>query len=192
VLLSVLLDFVLESHAQAAVDALRAQVALRADLRRDGVPANLPITELVPGDIVSLSAGDLVPADSVLLSSRDFFLNQALLTGESYPVEKQAAEYGDVSVDMSEASNVALAGTSVISGSAIVLVCRTGAGTMLGQLAATLITPAPPTAFEIGLRRFSMLILRITLIVVLLVMRAWRSNDHGWKRCFSRSRLRLG
>ena len=92
VLLSVLLDFVQESRAQNAVDALRQQVALRADVRRDGAEASLPVDQLVPGDIVRLTAGDLVPADGVLLSSRDFFVNQALLTGESFPVEKRAAD----------------------------------------------------------------------------------------------------
>src|SRR3974390_2151062 len=92
VLLSVLLDFVQESRAQSAVDALREQVALRADVRRDGAETSLLVAQLVPGDIVRLTAGDLVPADGVLLTGRDFFVNQTLLTGESYPVEKHAAE----------------------------------------------------------------------------------------------------
>jgi Mg2+-importing ATPase len=91
VLLSVLLDFAQASKAQSAVDALRQQVALRADVRRDGAEVSLPVDQLVPGDIVRLTAGNMVPADGVLLSSRDFFVNQALLTGESFPVEKHAA-----------------------------------------------------------------------------------------------------
>ena len=170
VLFSVLLDFVQASKAQSAVDALRQKVALRADVRRDGAEASLPVVQLVPGDIVRLTAGDMVPADGVLLSSRDFFVNQALLTGESFPVEKHAAEHGDPATEISEAGNVALAGTSVIAGSAVLLICQTGRHTTLGQLAATLIAKPPPTSFEIGLRRFSMLILRITLVLVLLVM----------------------
>ena len=97
VVLSVLLDFAQASQAQNAVDALRQQVALRADVRRDGTEISLPVVQLVPGDIVRLAAGDMVPADGVLLSSRDFFVNQALLTGESFPVEKpgkrSAAKY---------------------------------------------------------------------------------------------------
>ena len=88
VLLSVLLDFAQATHAENAVDALRQQVALRADVRRDGAEVSLPVVELVPGDIVRLTAGDMVPADGVLLSSRDFFVNQALLTGKSFPVGK--------------------------------------------------------------------------------------------------------
>ena len=180
VLLSVLLDFVQERRAQSAVDGLREQVALRADVRRDGVEKRLLVAQLVPGDIVRLTAGDLVPADGVLLSSRDLFVNQALLTGESYPVEKHAAEYGDPAAEVSEAANVTLAGTSVISGSAVLLVCQTGRSTMLGKLADTLTARPPPTSFEIGLRRFSMLILRITLALVLLVMAESLAFHRPW------------
>jgi P-type Mg2+ transporter len=180
VLLSVLLDFVQESRAQSSVDALREQVALRADVRRDGAETSLPVAQLVPGDAVRLAAGDLVPADGVLLTSRDFFVNQALLTGESYPVEKHAADRGDPVAEISDAGNVALTGTSVVSGSATLLACRTGRQTMLGKLADTLIAKPPPTAFEIGLRRFSMLILRITLVLVLLVMAESMAFHRPW------------
>jgi Mg2+-importing ATPase len=170
VMLSVLLDFVQENKAQTAVDALRAQVALRADVMRDGAQVSLPVSQLVPGDVVKLAAGDLVPADGILLLSRDFFLNQALLTGESFPVEKNAAEKGDPATEITDAGNVALAGTSVISGSAVILICRTGRATTVGQLADTLMSKPPPTSFEIGLRLFSMLLLRITVVLVVLVM----------------------
>jgi P-type Mg2+ transporter len=180
VLLSVLLDFAQASHAENAVDALRQQVALRTDVRRDGVEASLPVDQLVPGDIVRLTAGDLVPADGVLLSSRDFFVNQALLTGESFPVEKQVAEHGNPAAEISEAGNVALAGTSVIAGSAVQLICQTGRRTTLGELAATLVAKPPPTSFEIGLRRFSMLILRITLVLVVLVMAESLAFHRPW------------
>ena len=179
-LLSVLLDFAQANQAQNAVDALRQQVALRADVRRDGAEVSLPVVQLVPGDIVRLTAGDMVPADGVLLSSRDFFVNQALLTGESFPVEKHAAEHGDPATEISEAGNVALAGTSVIAGSAVQLICQTGRQTTLGQLAATLIAKPPPTSFEIGLRRFSMLILRITLVLVVLVMAESMAFHRPW------------
>ena len=180
VLLSVLLDFAQENHAQNAVDALRQQVALRADARRDGTEASLPVAQLVPGDIVRLSAGDMVPADGVLLSSRDFFVNQALLTGELFPVEKHAAEHGDPASEISEAGNVALAGTSVIAGSAVQVIYRTGRRTTLGQLADTLRAKPPPTSFEIGLRRFSMLILRITLVLIVLVMAESMAFQRPW------------
>ena len=180
VLLSILLDFVQESRAQNAVDALREQVALRADVRRDGNEASLPVAQLVPGDVVQLSAGDLVPADGVLLNCRDFFLNQALLTGKSYPVEKHVAQQGDPAAEINEARTVALAGTSVVSGSATLLVCQTGKETTLGKLAGVLITKPPPTSFETGLRRFSMLILHITLVLVLLVMAESVAFHRSW------------
>src|ERR1700722_1993740 len=180
VLLSVLLDFVQESRAQTAVDVLREKVALRAEVRSDGAETTLPVAQLVPGDIVLLTAGDLVPADGVLLSTRDLFVNQALLTGESYPVEKHAADRGDPAAEISEVGCVALAGASVISGGAVQLVCRTGRQTMLGQLADTLIAKPPPTSFEIGLRRFSMLILWITLVLVVLVMAESMAFHRPW------------
>jgi P-type Mg2+ transporter len=92
VVLSVVIDFVQEMRAQNAVDALQAKVALRARTVRDGQEVAVRVAELVPGDVVKLRAGDLVPADGRLLAARDFFVNQALLTGESYPVEKHLVE----------------------------------------------------------------------------------------------------
>ena len=180
VLLSVVLDFVQETRAQSAIDALRAQVALKAAVRRDGADISIPVADVVPGDVVTLSAGDLVPADGLLLSSKDFFVNQALLTGESYPVEKHVADAGDPAADVNSAANVALAGTSVISGSAAMVVCETGPRTTLGKIAGTLIAKPPPTSFEIGLRKFSMLILRITFVLVLLVMAESMAFHRPW------------
>ncbi len=179
VTLSVLLDFWQESRAESAVDALRSQVALHAAVRRDGKEVSLPVADLVPGDIVRLSAGDLVPADGRLLATRDFFVNQALLTGESFPVEKHVAD-NDPATELSAAGNVGLAGTSVISGSATMLVCRTGHETALGQLADTLIAKPAPTSFEIGLRRFSMLIFRIVIVLVLVVMAESMAFHRPW------------
>jgi Mg2+-importing ATPase len=180
VLLSVLLDFVQETRAQSAVDALQQKVALRSDVLRDGVSTQLAFAALVPGDVVMLSAGDLVPADGRLLACRDFFVNQALLTGESYPVEKHAGDPAEPVTEISDATNAALAGTSVISGSATLLVCRTGRATALGMLADTLIAKPPPNAFETGLHRFSGLILRITVVLVLLVMAESLMFHRAW------------
>lgn len=180
VALSILLDFSQEARALHAVDALRAQVALAALVMRDGVEVSLPVAQLVPGDIVRLSAGDLVPADGALLVSRNFFVNQALLTGESYPVEKAARDNGSPAAAISQAENAVLAGTAVVAGSATMLVCATGRGTTLADIANLLGRKQPPTSFEVDLRHFSSLILRITLVLVLLVMteslwfhRAW-------------------
>jgi Mg2+-importing ATPase len=89
VVLCVLLDFMQEHRAHRAAEALRESVSLRASVRRDGRVVDLPVADLVPGDVIMLSAGDRVPVDARLLEARDFFVNQALLTGESYPVEKR-------------------------------------------------------------------------------------------------------
>ena len=161
VLLSVVLDFVQEVRAQNAVEALRCSVALRADVRRDGSQVSIPVDRLVPGDVVHLGAGDIVPADGRLMESRDLFVNQALLTGEPYPAEKQVGDTATAAVFM---------GTSVISGNSAMLVCRTGARTALGNLAGTLATQRAPDAFEIGVRRFGLLILRLTVLLVLFVL----------------------
>ncbi|HEV2362896.1 MAG TPA: HAD-IC family P-type ATPase [Caulobacteraceae bacterium] len=180
VVLSVSLDFLQESRAQEAVDALRAQVALRAMVTRDGRETSLPVAELVPGDIVRLAAGDLVPADGLVLEARDFFLNQALLTGESYPVEKSPRPQGDAAAAIGEAANAALAGASVVSGSARMVVIETGKRAALGQIAASLAAKAPPTDFEVGLRRFGMLLIRITLVLVLVVMAESMAFHRPW------------
>ena len=164
------LDFVQEVRAQNAVEALRRSVAVQATVRRNGACLSLPIDQLVPGDIVELIAGDLVPADSRLLESRDLFINQALLTGEPYPAEKQASDAALGAENPAGASNAVFAGTSVISGTATIVVCRTGGKTALGHLATSLAEKPPATAFAVGIRRFGMLIMHLTVLMVLFVM----------------------
>jgi len=170
VALSVVMDFLQEQRAQSAVDALRKQVALRARTQRDGEEIDLPVDQLVPGDVVRLVAGDLVPADGRLLEAHYLFVNQALLTGEPYPVQKQVIDQPQPAATLGEALGAAFAGTSVISGSAALLVCRTGRSTVLGEIAGSLSEKPPPTAFETGLLRFGALILRITLLLVVFVL----------------------
>ena len=167
---SVTLDFVQEVKAQSAVDALRRSVAVHATVRRDGTGLSLPLDQIVPGDIVELIAGDLVPADARLFESRDLFVNQALLTGESWPAEKHANEQPRGASDPAGASNAVFAGTSVISGTGTILVCRTGANTALGALAQSLTEKPPATAFAAGVRRFGLLIMRLTVLMVLFVL----------------------
>ena len=180
IVLSVLMDFVQEMRAQNAVDALQAKVALRACAVRGGQEVTVLVTELVPGDVVKLRASDLVPADGRLLAARDFYVNEALLTGESYPVEKGAVEAPRPVADLVEAEGAALAGTSVVSGTATLLICATGRQTALGMLADTLIAKPPPTAFQIGLHRFSALMLRITILLVLFVLTESIWFHRGW------------
>ena len=170
VLLSISLDFVQEVRAQSAVEALRRSVAVQATVRRDGQPVSMPIDQLVPGDIAELAAGDLVPADCRLLESRDLYVNEALLTGEPYPAEKLASDCASGAESPTGATNAVFAGTSVISGTALILVCRTGAATALGHLTTSLSEKPPATAFAVGIRRFGILIMRFTIFMVLFVL----------------------
>ena len=169
VLMSVTLDFIQEYRAGRAAEQLKKSVAVRATAMRDGLPLEIPIAKLVPGDVVLLAAGDLIPADCRLLEAKDFFINQSLLTGESYPVEKHARELTVPTDDVGKAENSVFMGTSVISGMARAMVCRTGTGTAMGDVVNSLQAKTPPTAFELGTQTFGMLIMRLTLMLVLFV-----------------------
>jgi P-type Mg2+ transporter len=168
---STLLGFWQELRAGAAVAQLRNRLALNTRVHRDGAVQTLPVRDLVPGDVVELSAGNLVPADGVLLDARDFLVNQAALTGESLPVEKRA---GAVAADagLSARVNCVHLGSSVRSGAASVLLVRTGAATVLADVAARIATRDEETEFERGVRRFGELLLRAMFGVVVLVLTA--------------------
>ncbi len=175
VLLSVSLDFVQEFRANAAADKLRQSVLVRTTVLRDGQPIEVPVYDVVPGDLVLLKAGSLVPADALILQAKDFFVNQSLLTGEAYPVEKHTGKLPDTATDLHEASNAVFMGTSVIGGSARVLVIKTGMQTAMGDISDSIQKPSPATSFELGTRRFGMLIMRLTVMLVLFVLlvNAW-------------------
>ncbi len=170
VAMSVSLDFLQEFRAERAVEALQEQVALRVRALRDGREVELPARALVPGDVVRLSAGDLIPADARLLEADDFFVNEALLTGEPYPVEKRPGTAPSAGNELRQVSNAVFMGSSVVSGSARVLVAATGRGTQLGQISAELRREPPPTAFQLGIRDFGLLIVRVTLLLILFVL----------------------
>ena len=170
ILVSVTLDFVQEHRANRSAERLRQSVAVRATVIRDGSRKEVVVGNLVPGDVVQLTAGDIVPADGRVIEARDFFLNQALLTGEPFPVEKHALDTAAGEGGALAAGNTGFMGTSVISGTAKVLVCRTGAHTEVASIAAALTREPPPTGFEIGTRRFGLLIMRLTLFMVLFVL----------------------
>ncbi|KQX21458.1 magnesium-translocating P-type ATPase [Variovorax sp. Root434] len=170
VLLSVTLDFVQEHRASNAAEKLRAAVALRASVLRDGATLEIPVTEVMPGDLMLLSAGDRVPADGLVLEARDFFVNQSLLTGESYPVEKRPGALDGHATELQDALNAVFMGSTVVSGSARVVVMATGSRTALGEVAGSLQAEPPPTAFEVGMHRFGLMIMRLTLLLVLFVL----------------------
>jgi Mg2+-importing ATPase len=169
VLMSVTLDFIQEYRAGRAAEQLKHTVAVRTTVLRNGHPQELPIAKLVPGDVVLLAAGNLIPADCRLLEAKDFFVNQSLLTGESYPVEKKAHDLPAPVEELSQAENTVFMGTSVISGMARAMVCRTGSDTAMGNIADSLAVKPPLTAFELGTQSFGMLIMRLTILLVLFV-----------------------
>ncbi|MBB3642211.1 magnesium-translocating P-type ATPase [Variovorax atrisoli] len=170
VVLSVTLDFIQEHRASSAAQRLRASVALHATVVRGGASVEIPVDEVMPGDIVLLCAGDRIPADGHVLRARDFFVNQSLLTGESYPVEKHACALPVTATELQDAVNAVFMGSTVVSGSARIHVARTGMRTALGEVAHSLQAEPPPTAFELGMHRFGLMILRITLLLVLFVL----------------------
>ena len=174
VLISVSLTFYEEYNAQDAADRLRKMIRNTATVLRGGKQVEVPLKSLVPGDVVTLSAGDLVPADCAIISCKDFFVNQASLTGESLPVEKtsEASKPGSGITDL---GNAAFFGSSVVSGSAVALVLRTGLNTQFGELAARLSEKAPETDFDRGIREYSMLMLKfiLALVVILFVINAF-------------------
>ena len=170
VLMSVILDFVQEYRAGRAAHRLRQSVQIRARVLRDGITKEVPVAQIVPGDVALLASGSLVPADGRLLDARNLFVNQALLTGESFPVEKRVEELTARTPDLENATNALFMGTSVVSGTARLLVCRTGSATAIAEIAHALNLDPPPTAFEVGTRRFGMLIMRLTVLMVLFVL----------------------
>ena len=168
VLISVTLDFIQEYRAGNAAERLRRSVALTASVVRNGAVREVPAAELVPGDVIALVAGDLVPADARILEARDLFVDQAFLTGESFPVEKRPSD--QATPDAGNAANAVFMGSSVVSGSASALIAETGARTALGRIGGTLAKKRPASAFELGTHAFGMLILRLTVLLVMFVL----------------------
>ena len=171
VLMSVMLDVMQERQARNAAEKLRKQVALSAKVLRDRKPVDLPVGEIVPGDVVLFAAGDLVPADSRLIEARDLYVDEALLTGEAYPAEKGTAPAtGPASDEIALPPNLVFMGSSVVSGTAKALVLATGPKAQLGSIAGALQKQPPPTAFAVGIQDFGMMIVKATVFLVLFVV----------------------
>ncbi len=169
IVLSVGLSFVLDRRSNQAVEALGRRVESRAVVLRDGRETELPLEDLVPGDIVSLHAGSIIPADLRLLSARDFFVSQAALTGESMPVEKNAEASSNGGRAMLELANACFQGSSVSSGSARGLVVNTGGQTFFGAIAERLADMGIQTSFDKGVRSFTWLMIRFMVVMVSIV-----------------------
>ncbi|HJP99037.1 MAG TPA: magnesium-translocating P-type ATPase [Rhodanobacteraceae bacterium] len=178
VVISVTLSFTQEFRSSRAAEKLKAMVRNTATVTRrasDGHSERIevPVIELVAGDIVHLSAGDMVPADLRLLSAKDLFISQAILTGESIPVEKAAPEHAvksDAQVEPLDLPTVGYMGTNVVSGSATAVVVATGPRSYLGSLARTLTGQRVETSFDRGVKSVSWLLIRFMAVMVPIVL----------------------
>ncbi|PTS96774.1 magnesium-translocating P-type ATPase [Pedobacter sp. HMWF019] len=171
VLISSFLGYWQEKGAANAVKELLKMVQLRCTILRDGKQQELPFEEVVPGDIVYLSAGDIVPGDALLLTSQELFADEAAFTGETYPVEKDCAVL-PANTPLSKRSNALFMGSHIISGKASILIMQTGANTEFGKISAQLQTKIPETDFERGIRHFGYLLMEVTMLLVLIIFAA--------------------
>lgn len=155
--------FFQERNAGRAVEKLRALVHSKVRVRRDGKEEDIPADEVVTGDIVLLSAGCMIPSDALILESNNLHVNESILTGEAFPVEKNS---GTCKPDaaLSAVSNSVFKGSSVVSGSAVVLTANAGKYTELGKIASSLESEMSVNAFEIGIMKFGYLLMRLTII----------------------------
>jgi Mg2+-importing ATPase len=169
VMFSVVLDFYQESKAEGAAEMLKQRVATTATVLRDGVKREVRLAEIVPGDIVYLSAGDIVPADARVINAKDLFVNQSALTGESFPVEKTGLPLKSYDPSITEWENYLFMGTSVVSGTATAVVVKTGSLTEYGKIAKRLVERETETEFQRGIRSFGYMIMQVTFLLVLLV-----------------------
>ena len=168
VVATVLIGYSREYGAQTAAGALRARIHPRTRAVRDGHVETVDTRLIVPGDVVELSAGSLVPADAYILESTDFFVSEAVLTGESFPVEKRAGIV-DPAARLARRTNCVFLGTNVRSGTARCLVVRTGPSTEYGAIAGRLMLRPPETEFDRGIRRFGYLLTTAMLILIVIV-----------------------
>ncbi|MGD1004899.1 MAG: magnesium-translocating P-type ATPase [Methanoregulaceae archaeon] len=175
---SVTLDFFQEYKAENAANLLKQKIITRASVFRDGNQQEISIIELVPGDRISLVAGDIVPADARVLSAKDFYVNQSALTGEPYPIEKNA-NLADPTKPLTEANNYIFLGTSVVSGTATAIITKTGPTTEFGKIAKTLVERPPETEFERGLKQFSYLMSKFVFFLVIFVFFVNALFKHG-------------
>jgi len=168
-IISVMLSFSQEHRAGKEAEKLREMVQATTTVYRNGKSKELPIREIVPGDIVDLFAGDMIPADLRIISSKDLFLNQASLTGESFPVEKTANPIQTKSNSASDLTNIVFMGSSVVSGTGLGVVIRTGQSTQFGEISRKLASITVETSFDKGVRKFTWLMIRFMLVLVVVV-----------------------
>jgi len=169
VVLSVILQFYHEHRSGEAAAALRRQVAVHATALRDGIKQEVPLDEIVPGDIIYLTAGDIVPGDARIISLKDLYVNQASLTGESFPADKEADLGAKPETGITEMTHAVFMGSNVTSGMATAVVAATGKETEIGKIAHTLAITPPETEFQRGIREFSLMLMKIIIVLVLVI-----------------------
>lgn len=168
---STILNFYQEKKAGNAAKKLKEQLKTQCTVIRDGQKKDIHIEEVVPGDLIFLNAGDLVPADAQIIEAKDFFVNQSSLTGESFPVEKTFLPANLPSgASLSELTNIVFSGTNVVTGTATATVIKTGRETEFGKISHNLAKREEQTEFTIGINKFSGLIMRATLIIVIAIL----------------------
>lgn len=168
VLISGLLGFWQERGASNAIEKLLSIVQIKAAVLRDGYPIEIPVEQIVPGDIVILNAGDIIPGDGLVQESKDLFVDEAMLTGETFPVEKETAELPP-ETPLNQRTNALWMGTHVVSGSATELIVRTGRETEFGKVTDRLKLRPQETEFEHGIRRFGYFLMEVTLMLVVSI-----------------------
>ncbi|NBV20635.1 MAG: magnesium-translocating P-type ATPase [Proteobacteria bacterium] len=184
VILGVSLRFVQETKADNAAAKLKAMIKVTATVVRGGQAREIPLRDLVPGDIVKLSAGDMIPGDVRLLAAKDLFIIQATLTGESLPVEKSDARDARPNVSTIEHHNLCFLGTSVESGAATAVIVATGTQTYFGKMASSLAGQQVETAFDKGVKKYVHLMLTFMLVMVPLVFLINGLFKHNWHDAF--------
>jgi Mg2+-importing ATPase len=168
VIVSGLLGFWQEHSASNAVEKLLSIVQIKASVMRDGIASEIPVEQIMPGDIVVLDAGDIIPGDGLVQESKDLFVDEAMLTGEMFPVEKMPAEL-PVETILGQRTNTLWMGTHVVSGSATELIIHTGKETEFGKVSERLKLRPQETEFEHGIRRFGYFLMEITLVLVVAI-----------------------
>jgi Mg2+-importing ATPase len=184
VALSVGLRFLQEARADAAAEKLKAMIHVTATVVRDGAAREIPLRDLVPGDIVKLAAGDMIPGDVRLVALKDLFVSQGSLTGESLPVEKISSPETETASSPTELKNTCFMGTSVESGTATAVVITTGVHTYFGSMARSITGERTPTSFDQGLSRFTWLMMQFMAVMVPLVFFINGFTKHDWKGAF--------
>ena len=183
VILGVLLRFVQESRADAAAEKLKAMINVTATVIRAGKEEEIPLRQLVPGDVVKLSAGDMIPADVCLTAAKDLFISQGTLTGESLPVEK-LAKCGKPETSPLDLPNICFLGTSVESGAATAVILATGPQTYFGSMAGSMAGAPVQTSFDKGMQGFTWLMIRFMIVMVPLVFLINGFTKHNWHEAF--------